>query len=441
MKLKLFLLALVIFNLSQPIASAAKRIISPELTPGTIVVTPENLDQVLFRTSTDIAREMNNVLRARDSVELARANLIPSLNLNLGLVVANPPQFLLSSVSCLVPFLFPSKWFDLAAARQAASAEVSALEITKLNAFAAAYAVLSQYSSYQQILAVLNEQHSRLEEYVRGLNEQFTFGVITPADLDRGRLELNRMQLDTSKIVESMETSKASLRKMLGLNIEQQFELQFGEETASQLEAVRPTQLVINGLYNRAPERRQLELLLEAAENQIHSAEWAFLAGCSGAQGSFAPTSGGAFTQSTAIAISIGYGNFASVSLSKRNRDDIMIRQTELMLELGRVLESTQRSIESLKLRIEKANESIQTSEKLLAEQTELAELGRASVKDILDAFNNIARSKIELITAKASIDGHRITLKRLGLEGKFLRVLIKSRRDLETNIVLRRGD
>jgi len=46
-------------------------------------------------------------------VNLARASLLPSINLGFGATLGDSYSFALANVSFLLPFLLPSKWFDV----------------------------------------------------------------------------------------------------------------------------------------------------------------------------------------------------------------------------------------------------------------------------------------------------------------------------------------
>jgi outer membrane protein TolC len=193
-----------------------------ELAPanGVLVVTPEKLEEILLSQNTDVMRQMNTVMRAKDQVNAARAELLPSISLNLVMLISNPPAFLLSSVSCLIPFLFPSKWFNLDAAKKTFSAEVTAIHLAKMNMFASAYSLLLAVAGDEAMLTMVRQQHARLEEYVNGLRVQNELGLIPQADMIRGEIDLNRTKIDLSKTAELIAQERAALRKMLGLAID-----------------------------------------------------------------------------------------------------------------------------------------------------------------------------------------------------------------------------
>lgn len=424
--------AIILMNFVGSVAVAA----SP------ITVTPDNLQDLLFTGSSDVAKEMNNVLRAKNNVDVAFGNLIPSLSFNLGVVVANPPLFLLSSVSCLVPFLFPSNWHGYDAARNEAKAEASALEITRLNAFAAAYALLSRFSNDEAVLALLIDERKRLEEYVQTLRDKADTGLIPQLEALQAELGLRKMSLDVSRISEVIGIERAALRKMLGLGLDQPFDIRFADDPPSVLERLAGTQGLVDLLIARAPEHRQLELLMAGAKDRVKASYWAFLAGCAGTQGSWGPSGSNAFTFSSTFAISIGYGNFPQISLSKRNVDDLSIREKDLSLEFARLLDGAQQSIVTLKQRMDDAAKAAELGERILTEQTLLVDRGKVTRKDILDTTNGISRAKVEFLNAKTALEGHRVTLKRLALEGKFFEVLVSSRREFAPGPkTARRGD
>jgi outer membrane protein TolC len=400
---------------------------------GPLVITAENLDEVLFTGNMDVVRAMSTMLRAKEQVSLARAGLLPSLNLNFNAVTSfvAAPLFMINSASCLVPFLFPSAWFELRAANRAYSAEKMAFHITKLNVYATAYALASRVAADEAILDIMNAQFSRVSEYVHGLQVQYDVGLIPHAEVLRGEMELGRMRAELGKLRDAVTTEKATLRKAFGLPLTQDFIVAVGDVAPSRLENLSAVS-ALEPVLLRAPERRQIDLLIAAARAQVRQAEWAFLAGCSGSQGGVSTGGTGAFSLSNGALVSIGFGYFPKVRIAKANVRDLETRHGELRLELGRQLETTLSSIRELNARTAQSVRDVELAEQMLTEQQHLFELGRSSVKDILDTYTAISRAKVEAVSISSALASHRITLRRIGLEDRFLKVLIDSRRELE---------
>jgi multidrug efflux system outer membrane protein len=422
------LLVVLTFSLS----GAAQTAFADASISNKIVITPENLDEVLFANNPDAIRAMTQVSKAKDQVNIARAEVLPSLSLNLTLMFSNPPMFMVNSASCLVPFLFPGAWYGFAAAKHAAGAETMAFHIARLNVYSTAYALTTQVGGDVQILQNQEAHFARLDEYVKTLQLQADLGVISQADVMKGQLELGRMTNDLSKLRQLINDERAALRRLFGFTIDQDFDIAMTRVNESPFESQTPA-ASLSYIVARAPERRQIDQLIAQAQSQVHQAQWAFLAGCSGSQGSVSNYSAAsAFSISTGLSINIGFGYYPRIQLARRNVEDMLLRQKELDLELGRVLETSVSDIAELKLRQEQSEKNAALSEQMLEEQNQLLPLGRVSVKEMLETYASISNSRVETVASKVGLDGHRITLKRVALEDGFLKVFINSRRQLE---------
>jgi outer membrane protein TolC len=432
MKLKQVLLSAVALSLIAGVPGGAGA--DDATPPQPLQITADTLAALLIKNDGDVINEMTAVLKARDEVNMARSQLLPSLNLNLSLLLSANPTFFIQTATCLVPFIFPQKWFDLKAADKNYSAEVYALHITRLNAYATAWTLAARLASDEQTAQIMSDQQKRLADYVSGLQVQKTLGLISDADVIRGQMSMTQGQTDLSKVQTIIIDERATMRKMLGLPLTQDFVIALGQDAApSVLESANDVQ-DLNPVLERAPERTQLNLLLASMKDKVKSAEWAFLVGCSGSEGSVgtAPGTPNAFSLSSGIDVNIGYGLFPSVSLAKRDVQDVINRQTQLKLELGRILESTLSELQVAQGQGDFATKSAAMGEQMYQDQLQLFQLGKASVKDILDALASVTQAKLQKVSSDAAVTGDRIALKRIGLEGQFLDVLIQSRRQFE---------
>jgi multidrug efflux system outer membrane protein len=183
----------------------------------------------------------------------------------------------------------------------------------------------------------------------------------------------------------------------------------------------------------RAPERRQIDLLIASARSQVKAAQWSFVTGCQGNQGSFATgNTSSALSLSTGFTVNIGFGYYPRIQIARRNVQDMILRQRELELELGRVLETSVADIGEIKIREVQAEKNGAIAEAMLSDQNQLLPLGRVSVKEMLETYAAISAAHTETVASKVGLDGHRITLKRVALEDGFLKVFIGSRRQME---------
>ncbi|MBC7690592.1 MAG: TolC family protein [Methylotenera sp.] len=386
----------------------------------TLIITPENLAAYLYAENTDIALQMNNVMKSRDRLSIARANLLPSLSFNILLPLTMNPRFLVSSISCLVPFLFPTNWFNKKAAKANYWAEYQGYLTTKLNTYATAATLMSSVAGDEAIYKVLLVQRQKLSDYVNQLKLEAELGLIPNNEKLRGEIELNRLDSDVSKVEQLVITEHAELRKMFGFDLDQKFDLRFHEFGPSTIETADMNKSVDDAL-NQSPELQQLMYLHTSARAGVHSAQWAFLSGCSGNQGTIGA---GAFAASTSANVNIGFGYFPTIRLARKNVVEIEIRERELGYEFGRVIETTRATLKEGSEREALSLDTAAKAETMLEQQMAMFELGQVSVKEVLDTMAAISQAKIEAMSTHTTLVGNRITLKRVGMEGPFQAML-----------------
>ena len=395
--------------------------------PNTIVLDDAMLEKLILTDNMDVTQTMDNVLRARDQMHIARSALLPSISLNMIISAFTSPMFLLSSVSCLVPFLFPTNWFALKASNKAYKAQIEALHLSKMNIYAAAQAMVYEVAGDEAVYSVMEGQRKRLADYTAGLEQQYQLALIPEVDAIRGRMEMNRVETDLLKTRQLVISERSTLRKLLGIGLEKQLVLKPLAQTPSKLEG-QTAMATVASVALISPESTQLDLLAASAKASYHATAWSFLAGCSGSQGRL---SGGAaaFSLTTGATVNLGFGYFPSLKLAKRNMSDIELRKKEVVLELGRVLETTLPAVELIKERQIRAQSNLDMTELLLKEQLVLLELGRVTVKDVLENFASAAAAQLEVVATQNALSTNRITLKRTGVEDRFLKILNDSRR------------
>ena len=74
------------------------------------VVNPTTIRDQLLSKNMSLMQALNNIENSKLNVSLARAKLLPSLDLGILLPTIVNPSFLLSSITFLFPFLVPSNW-------------------------------------------------------------------------------------------------------------------------------------------------------------------------------------------------------------------------------------------------------------------------------------------------------------------------------------------
>lgn len=420
--------------------SAAKKTAAVAEQPATpiVVVTPENLQSLLAAGHNDVVQEMSAVLTARDSAELARDELLPSINLNLGLTVVSAPGFLASSVSCLVPFLFPSNWYDYYAAKNTFLAEAKSAQTITLNAYATAYSLLTRVAADQAILEILRAQLGRAQTYATEIEMQFRAGFIAKLDVSRTHAELAKSKLEFDKAELGLRTELAAVRKMLTLPASTQLVIALPEPLPSSLEELETPsaiQAALAKIEETAPELEQMQLLEKAAQNNVKSVEWSFLDGCSGSQGTVGNHSTSAFQPSGSFDLDLGVGLFPSIRVAKRALSDLAWRKGQIQAEMSRVLETSLAGIETSKALKETSAQYQASAEHLVSTQAHALEVGHATLKDLLDSFGAMTAAQIEHINAGVGLASFRTALNRLALENEFATLATSSQQQIDNVI------
>ena len=391
--------------------------------PRNVTITAQNLESELFNGDPDIIHEINAVSKAKDMLNEARANLLPSINIT-GLVGQVSPMFMLSSVSCLVPFLFPSKWFDLKTSKKTYQSEQVGLKVTKLNVFATAYTLISRVEGDEATLLVTVEQDKRFDEYLAQMKTRLDAGLIPLEDYELAEIDSRQRDSNLSKMRQLVDDEHATMRKLFGYPLTTEFNLALGDVGASDYETVSPTS-VIDHVIAIAPEKQQLDLLAVAAKASIRSSQWSFLSGCGGGQSQMSSVSGGnSFNLSTGASANLGFGIFPQVKLARHNALEVGLRAHDLGLELGRLLEDTIEAAQETKIRLADADANVKESELVLTKEIALYASGHGSIVDVIHDYSIVAQARTDYISASTELAGHRITLKRLAMADQFAAIM-----------------
>ena len=95
------------------------QIIVAETTP--LHLNHDSLRKYILEENSSILLGMNAVRQAKHRVSIARAQLLP--NLNLGAIISSGPTFALAAVEMVLSFLMPAKWFNVGLSKNLFEAE------------------------------------------------------------------------------------------------------------------------------------------------------------------------------------------------------------------------------------------------------------------------------------------------------------------------------
>jgi outer membrane protein TolC len=385
-------------------------------------LTPETLRQSVLESNTSILIKMNQVYQSKLNVNLARANLLPSLN--LGVVLnANQGNFIFSAVSILMPFLIPSNWFNYRQNEALFEAEKQSYYLLKLNTYASAY------SAYQVILEdlslreILNTQYQNLIRIRDVIARRVELGLVSRTDLIQAESQVQMAMVDLSQIDGLLHQEHAILRQTLAIPLNQEFGLEPGSVPEAEYETTSPQELVEMTL-KISPEYKQINAMIKAADEGKWSKVFAFLSSASligsvstsSASVSFNPVLAGS-------SFNIGFGLVPAVQLSDAAVEQLKLRKTEIELEQAKVVETVLSGLVQAKIQFENAEKAEAGLQQVLEMQIKRYYFGLTDVLHVLDSQNSVTKASVSRVRSQMDLDSLRITMHRILQSDQFAKI------------------
>ncbi|GEM_PF-2682300 len=394
---------------------------APKNIGSKMLVTPDTLRDQLFHSNTSILLGLNKVHQAKAEINVARANLYPSLNLGALLFSAGKPTFTASAVEVLLPFLVPSKWVDYDQSKDQFLSQMHALKAIRLNSYASAYSVYQMILSDLKLYRILQDEIKDLEDIQNTVHKLYLAGLTSKSDFDKATGYTQMAKAGISKVEGIIAKEQSGLRHAMGLDSDVQFTWQEAAVSSSPYESA-PVKQVVSQALKLSPEMSQINAMYKAAQEEVFSNEYAFIGG--GSIQSPSLTSGNSSVAFDNVNIglnfNIGYAQVAMVELSEERAKEIEIRKQEIKYELADRSEYSQKLVQEainrqeLSLSAEKAFKSVYERELIKYKY------GYLDVLTLLQSRSKYREATIEVLKAKTELDLSRIVLHRLLLSDEF---------------------
>lgn len=394
---------------------------SPSVPPASnVAIDPVSLRKILFEGNTAILTGMNRVHQSKELVNIARGNLLPSVNLGAMLSMGANGGFSLSSIEFLLPFLLPSRWFDYGQMKHLLKADIVALQVLKANQYASAFSLYEMIAGDVILLDILNLEVKDLSEIEAYVERSYQIGIASKEDYEfaRGQAALARVNL--SKVTNLVTTEKAALRHALGLSLETQFSLDQVEVTPSEWEN-REVPVAVEEAMARSLESRQMQSLAQAAKDGTWSKIFGFISTSSFRGTAIPGESSSVFSQfSLNQSIGIGFAYYPSIQLSQLNEDAIQIRQREVRLETTEIIEKILTTLSETQKRLQASQESEKAYYQAYLGKLRLYKLGLAELSTVLQSRVLYRTASVEVLNARVQVMLSRIVLHRAMLTDQF---------------------
>jgi outer membrane protein TolC len=383
--------------------------------PATITINPRTLKTRLLESNIELAVQLNNVYKAKDSVDRARRNLLPGIN--LGAAIDSTFSFSLASVTMLLPFLLPSKWLDLRESQHLLNAQGEAYYIGQLNTYSSAYALYSTIQGDIELRAILQYQYENYKKIEDMIRTAVQIGMREKTELMQVEAQTQLSKIQVSQMDVLILQEKAAIRDMLALPLSTDIKIEafhIGSSPAEQ----QPLQTTVDQSLAKSPELRQLSSMLKATEAAKWSAFWSFLTGATlGA--SRGPT--GAFSDAEgAGSATFNFGNFLILKIGNRELDAIRLQKRQIDQDQAKMVETTVGSLRESQMQLNLARQAESNLEALYENELQKFKMGMTDLLHVLSAGNNLTAAYTNRVKAQTSLDTLRVGLHRMMISDHF---------------------
>lgn len=379
-------------------------------------INPSLLRQQVLSRDTSVRTGLDNVYQAKEKLNIARGNMLPSLNLSV--IFSGSPTFLLAEVQYLLPFLLPSNWFNLRSSEHQLAASGYAFYVLELNEFASAYSAYQTVVRDMGLRDILQEQYAISLRVVRIVTDQVTVGEALRSDLQQATAQAELAKVQVSQINEMVAQEMAAIRKLITMPLDQPIAIDPATVAASRFEGAS-TLSAAQYAYDRAPERFQVESLVRASQSNTGSAAFAFINGA-GLSSTSSVNGGGLGNVTPGISVSIGFTQYPAVKLNQVNTDFYRSEAFQIQTELSRIIETSIESIKEAKQQVALATDAELNYRKVLTARLQEYGLGQTDLLHVLTAQKDVSTASVTRVRAQLDLDTQRINLHRSTIGDEF---------------------
>jgi len=381
-------------------------------------VNPDSIRVQLLQNNTSLDVAFKQVEDAKDQVTSKALSLLPSVSLSL------KGSFVVSQIQFLLPFLFPSNWFNTFEQADLYQAQLQAYKILELNTYGSALSVYYTIMSDAQTAQVYQQEANDLQNLANALELEYQMGVgITKISVDQAEGNAKVAAGNANGAVQTMINEMESLKAMLALppGPATFLVLDPGDMPASAAEG-QNIQTAINQALSIAPELSQIKQMEKAANAAKWSNVFSFL-GSASLSSQSTTGSAGLGSLSAVGQTTLGASIFPTISLSNRNIQEVKEQETELNQETGQVISTSIQNVDLAKsqfnLDSDAVNELTQAYNGVSCEYA----FGLANMVDVLTARANMTSAELSQIAARLDLSLLRITLHRAFLTDEFANI------------------
>jgi outer membrane protein TolC len=403
---------------------------STEPTSKPFVLNPDTLQTQLLDKNFSLVYGATRVHQSRIELDRTRSALLPALKLGFNFLAYGGFGLVFSSADFLLNFLVPTLWFQNY--RQAAllKAEEAAYLTLKLNQYNSG---LNLYFGLQSDIQLrdflINEVNSARElEYLAEQALQNGYG--SEIEVAQAVSQTANLEYQLSQTESTLADQFGQAKKMLVIPQARELRIENTRLPESRLENMSLKQ-AYETVFEKAPERAQMDQLLKASERNKWASIFAFIQSftASGAQ-TFNPISGRVDGVDTSFdkltgrgSLDLSFAQFQQIRLTQSEFTEMKLRREELRFEIERVVATAIQQMQLAQRALQNAQVSEERETYVYNLQKDLYAEGRLSFQDLLLTKTRLQNATLNRVQAETSVQVIRAAMLRMGLEDRFGRI------------------
>ena len=387
----------------------------------TVNLSPDVLQQMILSGNKDIYTQLLSLEDARDKLQGARSALLPSINVS----VSSVPNFIVSGLSALLPFLLPSNYFQLDEAHDTFLAHMDAFKIYELNTVATGlslyFTVMADLKTVQVYKAEAQDLRAiaNYQAALQGVN--YSYEQVLNAQSLAATAEGNAKDLQ-AKVAGEIE----NLKNSVGLtDAHQQITILDVDMPASVDESLDP-QWVTQLALRQSPELDQAKHLVSAAQSGVDAAEFGILSSVSlvAEQAGQTANSSVSFSKYKATGTaSFSFGTLDTVSISERSVTEAQAQVGLLQDSEATLINSTLQAINLQAQAMNDFQKAMSAAQQSYALTLANYQVGTVNYVDLMTAHNTMVQAQIKLINEELGLNLNRVTLHRALMTANFANI------------------
>ncbi len=290
--------------------------VSAQALASEIRITLPEVSRKVSQENLLVLQNANRVYQAKESVTFARMNLLPKLNIWKLASVAYDPRSAISLVEDIAPFLVPSNWFRVKEQKHLFRAQREAYHALWANEIMTARNLYLQILHDRSLLDHIGQQKASLENVLSIVRSREALGGEDATVSKELQVRVLSLIEDQRALQVLLTEEQGNLAFLMGYRA--QDSVSPVDVPLPAFASIRPLDFnaLVSTAVSRAPELRQFNELLLAADKVKKEVYFSFLGASNMSQG----VAGGIF-DGIPVQNGLGFGLGASIKIAKKQKD------------------------------------------------------------------------------------------------------------------------